>query len=350
MRKIILTVIAVILIAPCTALCDTGDSSKNLKLIKLTEDATAEDSYRPIAGKEKLLAVKVVDDEGKGVYGAEVKFEIISGNGELISNTTSQVSQVSITEKSTPNGTIGIIIIADEQLQIINKVKASLLSDNSQNVEFTFQTIGLPKQLEKRNLLLEAWQNDRKLHENCIEEWETESDAFWTTGTEWQKKGNKNIQRIRRTRKGDNVKTETIYPVVKVTGRKRSGVPKPVTAPDLEKIAYNSIRNECVLVHRNSPKEKLSDFELTYIDCEKMVIVREERIKIKGTIIFKRYITEYLSWEKYPEIRNIWGTMKQTEKTYADYDKLTDTTVRTYTKREVNKKIQDSEFNNIGDK
>src|SRR3989339_719469 len=153
----------------------TQNTTHQMKLIKLTEDAITDDSYKPIAGKEKLLAVKVTDEEGKGVFGAEVKFEIVAGDGELIGSTTNQVSKHTIIETSAFNGTIGIIMTVDSKPQIINKVKATLLSDETQNVEFAFQTIELPKQLENRNLLQEAWQNDQILHQNCIEEWETES-------------------------------------------------------------------------------------------------------------------------------------------------------------------------------
>ena len=325
----------------------TQDTTHQMKLIKLTEDAITDDSYKPIAGKEKLLAVKVVDESGKGVFGAEVKFEIVAGDGELIGSTTNQVSKRSVTETSAFNGTIGIIMTVDSKPQIINKVKATLLSDETQNVEFVFQAIELPKDLENRNLLLEVCKNDWKLHENCIEEWETESDAFWTTGPEWQKKGNKNIQRVRRTRKGNNVKMEITHPVVKVTGRKDKGILTPVRAPDLEKIAYNEVTKVIILIHRNNNKNKLTDFELTYVDIERMVITKEERMRIKENCIFKRYLTEYNNWNKYLELGNIWGAMEQTEKTFADYDKLTETTIRVYTKRQINQKIKDSEFDGL---
>src|SRR3989339_1945271 len=64
------------------------DTTHHFKLIKLTEDAITDDSYKPIAGKEKLLAVKVVDESGKGVFGAEVKFEIVAGGGYFIESLT----------------------------------------------------------------------------------------------------------------------------------------------------------------------------------------------------------------------------------------------------------------------
>jgi len=323
------------------------DTTHHFKLIKLTEDAITDDSYKPIAGKEKLLAVKVVDESGKGVFGAEVKFEIVAGDGELIGSTTNQVSKHTIIETSAFNGTIGIIMTVDSKPQIINKVKATLLSDETQNVEFAFQTIELPKQLENRNLLQEAWQNDQILHQNCIEEWETESDAKWTVGPTWQREGDKNIQKYKRWQKNNSVKTQITFPTNKISGKKGKGILKPVEAPELDKIAYNSYRNECVLIYRNQSKKKLSDYVLFYTDCNKLVIVKEERIKIKGSTIFNRYTEEYFDWQRYPKAKNVWGYIHHIQKSFNGYDILTDTTIRKFIRREISNKISNKEFEKL---
>src|SRR3989339_1675998 len=75
MKKIILVIGMLVFNQLCFSEL-TQNTTHHFKLIKLTEDAITDDSYKPIAGKEKLLAAKVTDEEGKGVFGAEVRFSI----------------------------------------------------------------------------------------------------------------------------------------------------------------------------------------------------------------------------------------------------------------------------------
>src|SRR3989339_749997 len=102
MKKIILVIGMLVFSQLCFSEL-TQDTTHQMKLIKLTEDAITDDSYKPIAGKEKLLAVKVVDESGKGVFGAEVKFEIVAGGGYFIESLTDDKKNKIIIRKINEN-------------------------------------------------------------------------------------------------------------------------------------------------------------------------------------------------------------------------------------------------------
>ena len=307
----------------------TQDTTHQLKLIKLTEDAITDDSYKPIAGKEKLLAVKVVDKSGKGVFGAEVRFEIVSGDGELVENSTTSIPTNSLVQQSLMSG--DTLVIFRGKTEGTCTVRASLLKELAIYKEFVFNIVAAPKNISI-NKMWKDWVNMPRKIKASREETEIKSNSPWSPSK----------RTIRTTRKGDRSKTEEMLPK-KIT-KFRSGEQKEYThiPRDWDMVEYNKAENSAIFRFRSDRSSYIPCKYYTF-DLSKGILLQEEHFITNG-IIATRIITKYNDYQKQEKYPGVW---LWTEKEEIFMKNLSEVQYETKTKvnnREIDIPIADKEI------
>jgi len=266
MKKIILVIGMLVFSQLCFSEL-TQDTTHHFKLIKLTEDAITDDSYKPIAGKEKLLAVKVVDESGKGVFGAEVRFEIVAGGGYFIESLTDDKKNKIIIRRANLYGECNIVYKLSE-IPERNTVKVSI-TKTGESIEIKFDSIILENKKIKNTF--------RKINENDSKIGETEENIQETKGN--QKK---------RHNKKKNYAKGMFFKLVDIPDEQLN---------DWDIIAYNQKSKVKVIRYRNQKQETI--FPMTYyiVDGNKGIVIREERYIQIGIVGLYKDVIENSDWQ-----------------------------------------------------
>ena len=311
----------------------TQNTTHQMKLIKLTEDAITDDSYKPIAGKEKLLAVKVTDEEGKGVFGAEVKFEIVAGDGELLSNSTASATTSSIIQQTMLSGETFVVLRGLNEG--LCKVKASLLDKPSEFVEFTIDFLNVSKETLKEATAGKLW----KRWNGMSESFKTRRETIETTSNvPWSPKK----QRMRTIRKGEKSKTEEIAENGKIKKRHLSKRKKSMSIPrDWDMVAYNKTEQKAIFRFRPD-KSSFVPCKYYTFDITKGLLLEEDHwIHTGATAV--RVITKYNDYQRQKGHPNIWLWTEKEEIYLKNLSEPQYTTTPRVTDREIDIPIADKE-------
>ena len=270
----------------------TQDTTHQMKLIKLTEDAITDDSYKPIAGKEKLLAVKVTDEEGKGVFGAEVKFSIQDNNCGFIVISTKEVQRNEITIRTNIIGEAVVFLRTSANKNTLLSPEVIILSQPEQKVTWDIQTTELPERIERNFWHKRIRENEDKF-KSYRSNVEIESDMpgqpkHRTINIE--KQANKKHKKLRIKEKGkkdyETLSEDFWYPPLY----------------DTEPIAYN--QKTKIIVYRNISKDgNLYPYRLLYVDYPRGIIIKEERYRYYMNGLVHKFETEYTNWNEDKKVK-----------------------------------------------
>ncbi|OGS44367.1 MAG: hypothetical protein A2539_02460 [Elusimicrobia bacterium RIFOXYD2_FULL_34_15] len=296
----------------------TQDTTHQLKLIKLTEDAITDDSYKPIAGKEKLLAVKVVDpstpdgrsgqgESGKGVFGAEVRFSIQDKDcGFIVVSTREAQTNEIIIRTNIIGEAIVFLKVSDTKNTVLTSQvvrlyspQAFLVNKPTEKVIWNIQTTELPERIERN-----FWHKAIKDNENKLQSYKANLEID----------SNESGQPSKRTMKLE----KRLNQKLKVTDKGKSYETNPENfwyppLYDTEPIAYN--QKTKTLIVRNILKDgNLYPYRLLYVDFPGGIIIKEERYRYFMNGLVHKFETEYNGWTEDRKIKGGFRYKKKIEK------------------------------------
>src|SRR3989339_46544 len=318
MKKIILVI--GMLVFSQFGFCElTQDTTHQLKLVKLTEDAITDDSYKPIAGKEKLLAVKVVDpstpdgrsgqgESGKGVFGAEVRFSIQDKDCGFIVVSTREAQTNEIIVKTNIIGEVIVFLkVSDTKNTVLTSQvvrlylpQAFLVNNPTEKVTWNIQTVELPERIERN-----FWHKAIKDNENKLQSYKANLEID----------SNEPGQPAKRTMKLER-KSGKKLKVMSDKGKSYETNPENfwyLPLYDTEPIAYN--QKTKTLIVRNILKDgNLYPYRLLYVDFPGGIIIKEERYRYFMNGLVHKFETEYNGWTEDRKIKGGFRYKKKIEK------------------------------------
>jgi len=288
MKKIILVIGMLVFNQLCFSEL-TQNTTHHFKLIKLTEDAITDDSYKPIAGKEKLLAAKVTDEEGKGVFGAEVKFSIQDTDCGFIVISTKEVQRNEITIRTNIIGEAVVFLRTSANKNTLLIPEAIIVNQPEQKIKWNIQTTELSERIVPIN---RDWHKAIRNNEEKLKTYkatlEIESDMpgqpkHRTINIE--KQANKKHKKLRIKEKGkkdyETVSEDFWYPPLY----------------DTEPIAYNQ-KTKTVIFRNISKDSNMYPYRLLYVDFPRGIIIKEERYRYYMNGLVHKFETEYNNWNE----------------------------------------------------
>ncbi len=261
------------------------------KLINITEDTIPEDSYRPVAGKEFMVAVKLVDvDTEKPISSQPIIFQTSIGTLSETEVTTNIYGEA-ITWLTT--GTMP---------DMTHSITASV-KDNADIAPIT---------IEVRNIALplgaptaETLQNQVKIEAKKIQDIIAEVDII--TNEPWSAPAKK----LKVWEKGDLLKVQEISPNPNVYIRP---LPAPITTPptiNIDIIGYNSLGNTYIIYSKDLVQESRYPYYTDYIDNNRKLVVKKRSYLNEGQSINKMEIC----YDVYSQIDSIW-VVKETRQIF----------------------------------
>jgi outer membrane lipoprotein-sorting protein len=315
MKKIII-MIAIIMLMSVSAY---GEQ----KLINITEDTIPEDSYRPVAGKEFLVAVKLVDVD------SELNNENPISNEPIIFQTS--IGSLSETEVVTNIYGEAITWLTTDTMPDTNHSITATVKDKPEVAAITIQVkdIALPQDTPTTEELISAVDATADKIQDIMADIQVTSNAPWEGPT----------RQLKIWEKGEKQKVQEISPNPKTTVRPEIST---TNLPELTKdiVAYNQVSNTYVVKYRQNTQMDVFPFDMDCIDPIKGIIIsKASYLKNNNTVI--KMITED---SDFTLMNNIWVFQKEEQKAYNGVGELQYTTVYQYSNIQINTGIPDSEF------
>jgi hypothetical protein len=292
------------------------------KLVNITEDTIADDSYKPVAGKEFLVAVKLQDEvqgqDPQPVSGQTIQFQTSVGtlsDVEVITNIYGEAITWLRTD-STP----------DTAHTITTKVK-----DNNDitPVSITVKNIALPSGAPTADqLVADADANADKI-KDITADIQVTSNAPWEGPVRqlkiWEKGEKQKVQEI-----SPNPNT-TITPEISITNQ-------PEFVKDI--VAYNQTSNIYAVKYRQKTQPNVFPFDMDYIDPVKGIIVSKSSYVKEGSTINKTLTED----SDFTLMNSIWVFQKEKQNVYNGVGVVQYNTVYQYSNIHINTGLPDSEF------
>lgn len=293
------------------------------KLVNITEDTLAQDSYRPVAGKEFLVAVKLVDvdtetNTEQPVSNETIMFQTSVGTiswSEVVTNIYGEATAWLTT--SDIAGTTHIISV-----QVKDKLEIAPITIEVQN-------IALPQGSPTAEELIQQVEDNTNKIKDIMADIQVTSNAPWESPS----------RQLKIWQKDEKYKIQEILPNPKTTVRPELTITNP---PEFIKeiVAYNQGNNIYIVKYRQKEQTERLPLSLDYIDPNKGVIIAKAYYLKEDTLVTKMLTED----SDFVFANNIWIFQKEEQKMYQGLRELLYTTTYDYTNIQVNTGLLDSEF------
>jgi len=317
MRRMVIMVILCLLALAVPALAEQ-------KLVNITEDTIPDNSYRPVAGKEFLVAVKLVDvdvnNQEQPVSNETVQFQTSAGmisEAEVISNIYGEA----ITWLTT-----------SATADITHSITASVKNKPEINqITIEVKNIALPQDAPTAEELTIHVQTEVSKIQDMIAEVDITTNE----------PGRPPVQKLKVWEKGDRLKVQEIFPNSGIYVRPAFFPPAQIPQIERQIIAYNPVGKIYVISSKEESQADRLPLHLDYIDAASNVIIWNKVFlqEIGNINIISR------EFKQYTQVNNIWITKETID---AKYQCIS---TKQYEKRSlksninINTGISDSEFN-----
>lgn len=291
------------------------------KINNITEDTLSEDSFRPVGGKDFLVAVKLVDvdanNQEQPVSTQIIQFQTSAGALSETEVKTSFYGEA-ITWLKTD-------IASDKTHTITAKVK-----DNNDitPINITVRNAILPEGGPTAEELAQQVENNA----NKVQDYK--ADIYMTSNATWSTPE----KQLKIWTKGNKYKVQEISPNPEISIRPEISVTPPTLTKDC--VAYNKTKAIYKIQNKDSSQQDRYPIEYAYIDSSKGIITRRDSLlKNEGDLhLFVRESTDFIAFS------DIWAFQKSVETGYSSLSNISYTNTYQYSNIQVNTGIPDSEF------
>jgi outer membrane lipoprotein-sorting protein len=315
MKKMAIMVILGLLVFAMPALAEQ-------KLINITEDTLAEDSYRPVAGKEFLVAVKLVEEiEGQeqAVSSETIQFQASMGSLSDTEVTTNIYGEAItwLTTDTTPDTSYSISASVKDKPEVAS-------------ITIQVRNIALPQGSPSAEELIQ------KVEENSSKIQDMKADIEITTNSPWDS----SLVKLRIWKKGNKYKAQEISPNPNIYNRPVLAPPSPM-AITREIAGYNPSRQVYKISAKNSSQGEKFPLYYDFVDTGKEIIIKKENYLQGDSDIHKIVIED----SSFTTIDGIQIFQDEEETVFEGINKIRYQTQMKYTNIQLNSGMPDSEFN-----
>lgn len=291
------------------------------KINNITEDTLSEDSYRPVGGKDFLVAVKLVDVDANNLE-QPVSTQIIQF----------QTSAGTLSETEVKTNFYGEAITwlktdidPDKDHTITAKVKDN---NNITPISITVRNAILPEGGPTAEELAQQVDNNASKVQDYKADIYMTSNATWTTPE----------KQLKIWTKGNKYKVQEISPTPEISIRPEISVTPPTLIKDL--VAYNKTKTIYKIQNKEASQQDRYPIEYIYVDSSKGIIVKKgSLLKNEGELhLFVSENTDFI------DSGGIWIFQKAIETGYSSLSTISYTNTYQYSNIQVNTGIPDTEF------